>query len=287
MDTRVDGCEHPDWRRHEAHTSPHGQHSAGVVVLLERGAALALCEDDERVKNLIELGEVKPPAPESETLVPDPAYVGLVWHATGSNQDVVVQAAPGVVARMVGNRVAESSRAVDLAESVNRAHNGVGLAVMRKRVLQAADHGHAGDGGIDSQEDVVEDDEGVERARLCDPPRLVPMLAVVPVDVGDGDEVYRGNGQRNLVGERALVDVLADGKRVLEGRLADPWRRNRQWRSIWRELEDGPRRPVTGVYRRACARHGVFVCDGSATRERWDDAPVLIDLPRSSQLAQK
>lgn len=189
VDARVDQSKHPDGRGHEAHASPHGQHSAGVVVLLESGASLALCENNGRVEDLVELGEVEPPAPESETLVPDPANIRRVWETISSDGDVCIQAAPGIVGVAVRDSVAESARTVDLAESIDGANNSIGLAVVGEGVLQAADHGHAGNGRVDSQEDIVEDDKGVEWARLCDPPRLVPVLAVVPVDVGDGDEV--------------------------------------------------------------------------------------------------
>jgi hypothetical protein len=45
----------------------------------------------------------------------------------------------------------------------------------------------------------MEDDKGVEGAGFGDPPWLVAVLAVVPVDVGHGNEVDGGDGQRDLV----------------------------------------------------------------------------------------
>lgn len=97
MNTRVDEDEHPDGGCHEAHSSPHGQHSAGVVVLLESRATLALCEDDSRVEDFVEFGEVEPPTPESETLVPDPANIARVWQASRRvDENVGVLAGPGV-----------------------------------------------------------------------------------------------------------------------------------------------------------------------------------------------
>lgn len=218
-----------------------------MVVLLEGSAALALCENDGRVKDFVELGEVEPPAPESKTLVPDPANVGGVGQAVGADLNLGIEAAPAVVDVAVGDGVAQAAGAVDLAEGVDGADNGVGLAVVGERVLEAADHGHARHGRVDGEEDIVEDDKGVEGAGFGDPPRLVAVLAVVPVDVRHGDEVDGGDGQRDLVRQRALVDVFGDGEGVLEGRLARPWRRNGRGRGIGRELEDSPRRPVAGV----------------------------------------
>jgi len=88
VNARVDKSKHPDRRGHEAHTSPHRQHSAGMVVFLECGASLALCENDGRVKDFVELGEVEPPAPESQALVPDSADIAGVGHAIGADENV-------------------------------------------------------------------------------------------------------------------------------------------------------------------------------------------------------
>jgi hypothetical protein len=133
MDTRVDQNEHPDGRGHEAHASPHGQHSTGVVVFLEGGAALSLCENDGRVEHLVELGEVEPPAPKGQALVPDPADVGLVWQTRVCvHQDVGVLASPYARSRVIRHRVAQAARAVDLAQGVDGTHNSVGVAVVRE-----------------------------------------------------------------------------------------------------------------------------------------------------------
>lgn len=63
VNARVEEDEHPDWRRHEANARPHAQHCAGMVVGLQGCASLALCNNDERVEHLVELGEVEPPSP--------------------------------------------------------------------------------------------------------------------------------------------------------------------------------------------------------------------------------
>jgi hypothetical protein len=239
VNTRVDQNEHPDGRGHEAHTSPHGQHSAGMVVFLERSATLALHEDDNGVQDLVELGEVEPPAPESKTFVPDSAYVRLVWETSRRiDKDVGVLASPGVGGRVVGDCVAKSAGTIDLAERIDSADNRVRVAVVREGVFQGADHGHAGDGRVDSQEDIVEDDKGEKRTRLRDLPWLVAMLTVVPVEVCDRDGVDGSNRQRNLVSQRALEDVLRDVEWVREGRDFGVGVRNRRRRRVWWELED-------------------------------------------------
>lgn len=84
----------------------------------------------------------------------------------------------------------------------------------------------------------MEDDKGEEGSRLGDPPRLVPMLAIVPIEVRDGDGVHGGNSQRHFVGQRAFEDVLGDVERVREGRLNNVGVRNWLRRRVWREFED-------------------------------------------------
>jgi hypothetical protein len=219
-----------------------------MVVLLQGGAALALDEDNDRVEDFVELREVEPPAPEGQALVPDAANVGLVWQARRRvDQNVRVLAGPAVGGRIVRDGVAEAARAVDLAERVDGAHDRVGVAVVREGVLQCEHHGHAGDGRVHGQEDIVKDDEGKERTRLGDAPRLVLVLAVVPVQVRHHDGVHSRNAQRHLVAQRALKDVLGDVERVRERRLCGVRVRDRGRRRVGRELEDGPRGEVGRV----------------------------------------
>lgn len=118
VDEAVDEDKHPDRRAHVAHTSPHAQHSACVVVGLQSRAALALCDNDERVQDLVELAQIEDPAPESETLVPQSSNVSVIGSTVRSHVDERVLGLPNVDGCVVGNRVAESSRSVDLAQRV-------------------------------------------------------------------------------------------------------------------------------------------------------------------------
>jgi len=256
VDSRIDEHEHPNRRGHETHASPHGQHSTSVVVLLQGGAALAFGQDNGCVEDLVELGKVEPPPPERKTFIPDSAHVHGIWQASVAHENVRVEARPSAIVGVVSDGVPEASWAVDLAQRINGTHDCVRLAVVRKRVLQASNHGHTGDGRVDGQEHVVEDDKSVKRPRLRDSPGLVAVLAVVPVDKGNGDEVDAGNAQWDLVGQRALVEVFRNRERVGKGRLAVPWRRDGEGCGIWRKLEDGSCRPVAWVERGSRARHG-------------------------------
>lgn len=75
MNARIDQYKHPDRRRHEAHSGPHGQHSAGMMIFLQGSASFAFGKNDSCVKDLVKLREIKPPAPESEALIPYPANI--------------------------------------------------------------------------------------------------------------------------------------------------------------------------------------------------------------------
>lgn len=56
------------------------------------------------------------------------------------------------------------------------------------------EHGEAGQGGVDGEKDVVRDNKCLEPAVAGNPPRLVAMLTVVPVEIGDSNGVDRGDG---------------------------------------------------------------------------------------------
>jgi hypothetical protein len=261
VDTRVDLDKHPDGRGHVTHASPHGQHGTGVVVLLEGGATLALDQNDDGVENLVELGEVEPPAPEGKALVPHPADIGRVWEAIGANRDVGVPAAPAVCIGIIGDCVTKASWTLDLTERIDSAHNGVRFPPIREGGLQTEKHGVAGEARVDSKEDVMGDDEGLEPAVAGNPPRLVAMLAVVPVEIGDRCGVDGGNGQGDLGIERLLEDILGDLERIRECRCAAVGIRDGRRCSVWRKPQDGPCRNLPRKERRACARHcDVAIC---------------------------
>lgn len=169
------------------------------MVFLKSGATLALDDENGCIHNLVELGQVEPPAPEGETLVPDSAQVGTVGQTLRVHQHIRVEARPGAVVWMVDNRVTKASGTVNLAQRINRGNHSIGLAVMRERDFEAADHGEKCDGRIDSQEQVVANDEDLKCARLRNGPGLVAMLAIVPIEECGGDKIYGRDGQWDFV----------------------------------------------------------------------------------------
>jgi hypothetical protein len=245
VDARVYERKHPDRGRHVAHSGPHAHHGACVVVGLEGGASLSFGNDDGGIEDLVELGEVEEPTPEGKAFVPEPSNIRRVWNAIAVQMNKRVLGLPLVECGVVGGRIAESSRAVDLAQRVDGAYYGVALGIVGKCVLQGAHHGNAGDEGVDGQKDIMSNDEGAEGASLADCPGLVSAASIVGVQRDDRCSVHGGDGQGNLVVERGVVDGVGDGKRVLEGESIVRGRNQRR-SGVWREFEDRPRGQLAG-----------------------------------------
>lgn len=170
-----------------------------MVIGLESAAALSLGDDDSGVEHLVELGQVEPPSPEGKAFVPDPSHIRLIGSALGIQVHKGVLAHPPFLIVAVEHSVAESARSIHLAEGIHGADKGVALRVVREGGFQSAEHGVTGDGRVDGQKDVVENDKGLERARLADRPGLVAMVAVVLVQEQNARCVDGGDGEGDLV----------------------------------------------------------------------------------------
>lgn len=151
------------------------------MISLESGAALALGNNNGSVKNLIELGEVEPEAPPGKAFIPHSSHVGRWRAGKGVEADGAVSVVPLICLRVEGGSAAKSTWAIDLAESINGTDEGVAVGIMGEGALQTVEHGIASDGGVDSEEHVVQDDECIKGTRLADSPGLVTSAAVVRI----------------------------------------------------------------------------------------------------------
>lgn len=122
------------------------------------------------------------------------------------------------------------------------------------------EHGEACNARVYCQEDIVCNDKCLEPAVAGNPPRLVAMLTIVPIEVGDGDGVDGGDCQWHLGVKRLLEDVLRNLEWVREGRFAAVGVRDGRRCDIRGKFEDGPCRDLPRKERGACARH----CDVAA-----------------------
>jgi hypothetical protein len=212
VNARVDQDKHPNRRRHIANASPHAQHGTRVVISLQSGAALPLGENDGGIENLVELGEVEPPAPPRKAFIPHPSNVGRWGQAIGIKADEAVPVVPLVRLRVIRSGAAKSTRAIDFAESIDSADKCVGIGIMGEGPLQTVEHSIASDSGVDSKEDVVKNNECLEDSRLADGPRLVPMASVVRIQRDDCGRVDARNGQGDFIGQSSVEDICRNGE---------------------------------------------------------------------------
>lgn len=238
MDEGVDEAEDPDRSGHVTHTSPHAEHSTGVVVGLESGAELALGEDDEGIKDLVELGEVEDPAVEGKTLVPETARVEAAGVAIGTEGDVgrVGLESTGLIA--VEDGVAETSGTVDAADGVDETSETFRTEGAHERAADGTEHADEGPGGVDGEEDIVGNDKPVERPGLADSPGLLAGRLVVDVEELGGNGVDGSDGQRDLGVQPGVVNIIGD---VEDGRGVGADRRRGDEARVGggRELEEG------------------------------------------------
>jgi hypothetical protein len=221
VDEAVDEDKHPDRRAHIAHTSPHAQHSACVVVGLQSRAALALCDNDEGVQDLVELAEVEDPTPEGQSFVPQSSNVSRVWVAVRAHVNERVLRLPDVNGGVVGCGVAEASRSVDLAHGIGDTCKAIGVVEARPGVSKGSEHGDEGSEAVDCECDIVEDNEGLEEGLTGDPPRLVVTLAVHGVESEDGEDVGDSEEEWHLWAHREVEQPWRDAERRAKRALSD------------------------------------------------------------------
>ena len=216
MDEGVNQDEDPDGRGHVSHTSPHAQHGTGVVVGLQGGAGLALGEDDEGIKDLVELAQVEDPAVVSQTLGPHATKLRAIRQAV-DDSGVLGQAVPTAGSVVVVDGVSNARLAVKAAEAVDSAGHAVRAHGAVDAPAHATEHAPEGPGGVDSEEDVVEDNEDEEGAGLADSPWLLAVGEVVLGEKLGGDGVDGRDGQGHAGVEGGGKDVVGDVEGVHDG----------------------------------------------------------------------
>lgn len=131
MDTRVDQRKDPDRGSHVADARPHAHHGARMVVGLQRRALLPLGQDDGRVEDLVELGQVEDPAKVRQALVPEASDVRRVRDAALGQLVLRIVDIPPVRRLVEDGRIAVAARAIDVAERVGDGHDAAGVVRVR------------------------------------------------------------------------------------------------------------------------------------------------------------
>lgn len=210
MDARVDKDKHPNGRGHVAHTGPHAHHGTGVVVGLERGAQLALCQDNEGIENLVELAEVEDPAVKGQALVPDAAHVGAIGSSVTCQGDIAGVGCPAAFLGVVEDCISKASWTMEAGHAVDEAVDTLGGGRIDHTTVHDADHTVKRPCRVGGQEYVVGDNESVEETGFADGPWLLAIGGVVDVQELRSDGVDGSNGQRHFRIEGGLVDVVRD-----------------------------------------------------------------------------
>lgn len=162
MNTRVDEGKHPNRSRHVAHTSPHAHHGAGVVVSLQRGAQLALGQDDEGIENLVELAQVEDPAVKGKALVPQAAHICPAGRSITGERKVAGIRQPLAILLTIVDSVAKTAWTMKPSHAVHEAIQTPGSHWVHDTATHDAHHGVEGPCRVNGQEDIMDDDEGME-----------------------------------------------------------------------------------------------------------------------------
>jgi hypothetical protein len=192
-----------------------------VVVGLQSRAALAFCDNDEGVQDLVELAEVEDPTPEGQSLVPQSSNVSRVRVTVRAHVDERVLGLPNVDGRVVGCGVTKTSGSVDLAHGIGDTCKAIGVVEARPCVSEGSEHGDEGSEAVDRECDIVEDDERLEERLAGDPPRLVVTLAVHGVEGEDGEDVGDSEEEWHLWAHREVEQPWRDAERRAKRALSD------------------------------------------------------------------
>lgn len=262
VNARVDKRKHPDGRTHVPDAGPHTEHCTRMVVRLQCRAALALCNDNQRVNHLVfssfgqqvrfcqdpaapfkkltKFTEVKDPAPESQALVPESADIGGIRKTTQPKDCLRVLRLPCIVFRVEVYCIAEPTGSTHLAERVERAGDTILFNRTCERYVERTNHCSTCNTRVEGQQDVVQDGKDVESARLANRPRSIFPPPVDRIDGGYKRHVSRGKRDGNHGRQDALVRRLINIKRIGIGETIAFGRQCQRLRT-WRKSEEGAR----------------------------------------------
>jgi hypothetical protein len=186
VDEGIDKHEHPDWRRHVADAGPYTQHCSCVMVGLQKAALLALGKNNRSIDDLVELREIKEPAVEGETLVPNATDISALGAKTiGSQMKGAVRHCPCVASFVERGGAPEASGTMNFAQAVSSTSEAMFAAPTSKRVHQRIDHTNAGPCRVQCKDCIMQDDQNSECACLTEGPRLVFSPCIDGVEVAD------------------------------------------------------------------------------------------------------
>lgn len=212
MDERVDKDKHPDGWAHVADACPHAKHGARVMVRLQCRTSLALCQNDQSIHDLVELADIEDPAPERESLVPQPAIVRGVWITIGAQTNRRVLHLPNIDRAVESGSVTETSRAVDLAQRICSTCQSILVAESGPGVSEGPAHGQESGRGVDGEQRIVNDYKGLEPFLPRDCPWFVVALAIVGIEQKHADNVGAGEADGHLRLQSEVEEILVNAE---------------------------------------------------------------------------
>lgn len=185
-----------------------------MVVGLQGRALLALGQNDRGVDNLVELGQIEEPAKVSQALVPKTSSIGGVWHAVGQVHARVGNR-PFISDRAVGSSVAVTTGSVNLAERVHDSNQTVGIIAVWERAAECLEHAHESPCGVDSQEDIVENDEQFEQSSVTERPWFISATFIDAVKQYHGERVDSGDCDGYPDVQHLVIKIVRDVEGLL------------------------------------------------------------------------
>lgn len=113
---------------------------------------------------------------------------------------------------VVEDRVAETSGTVDAADGVDKTSKALRTEGAHEGAADGTEHANEGPGRVNSEEDIVGNDEPVERPGLADGPGLLAGGLVVDVEELGGHGVDGSDRERDLGVQPGVVDIIGDVK---------------------------------------------------------------------------
>ena len=210
-----------------------------MVVRLQGRTLLPLGQDNRRVKHLVELGQVEDPTQIRQALVPQTASICGIRQISLSQLEVRIGDDPPITCGIVQRGIAVTPGPIDLAQGVRDPGQAVGITAIRPRVAEGPEHGGEGPGGVDGEEDIVQDDEELEHAGLAEGVGLVGATFVDAIDEDDGEGVETGDGDGNTHVEELGVEVAGDVEGLVPRRFREVRRRKDMRELVGREFQHG------------------------------------------------
>ena len=216
MNARINEDEHPNRRTHIPNSSPHTQHRPSVMIRLQCRTPLSLGENNARVEDFVEFADIKHPAPESQSFIPQPSNIRRVRVAVGAEMDERILHLPDIQRSIIRSSIPKPSRSMHLTQAIRRLRRPILTIPARQGLLDSPEHRHERREAVKREHDIVHHDEVPEPFLATYAPCLVVSVAVVAVECEDCEDICCGEEDGDFGPESEVVEVLVDAERCAQ-----------------------------------------------------------------------